>query len=373
MTFDEMHYLKQSMQKNGWKGDYYVFEKKKFYDEFYLTEKNNIPQSEENGIPFLKNAITNFIKPRSTQKIFQTKFMDYATENNIPYLLTEEESKKKLSKTTLIENKFDSFVKNREINQNPEFLKHPNFKLKEENLDDVIAYFALQSSRTPLNLFAWFNIFSNKYPYQENKQYALQFRKFYHKNYLKFFKHKYDYLLSQRNNILFVNLIIEPIDTDLKYINTVGEYNTLNLWQYKKMSPFLKSYDDEFLTDIDITINGGNSCYFLIIVPPYRTKEYYWKHLKHIMTNYRDFPFTLYENPRERAYYDKLIKEVQESWNLISLFTSYQYLICSLKEESLNFIAKQLFYFHKNNEISGQYDINEHIAKVLKLEKLLKL
>lgn len=32
----------------------------------------------------------------------------------------------------------------------------------------------------------------------------------------------------------------------------------------------------------------------------------------------------------------------------------------------------QLYYFHNNNELEGQYKVNDHIDDLLSLEKLLK-
>ena len=63
---------------------------------------------------------------------------------------------------------------------------------------------------------------------------------------------------------------------------------------------------------------------------------------------------------------------MQETWNNFSLFLSHEYLICSKQEEALNFMAEQLYYFHKNDELEGQYRVNEHIDDLLSLEKLLK-
>lgn len=111
MTFHEMHYFKQQRQSDGWKGDFFVFEKKKFFNEFYIPNKNNIPNNFQDGFEYFKSSLSKYVINRNTQKIFQTKFMDIITEDNIDYKLTTEEiaKKAKLSKTTRIENKFEVF------------------------------------------------------------------------------------------------------------------------------------------------------------------------------------------------------------------------------------------------------------------------
>jgi len=367
MTFHEMHYFKQDRQKKGWKGDFFIFEKKKFLEEFYIPNKANIPKDFFNGCKYFETALEKYIVNRNTQKIFQTKFMDIITEDSIDYELTQEEIFKnaKLSKTTLIENKFDYFLKNKKDN---ETFKNNN---KKENLSDVVAYFALQSSRTPLNLFGWFDDFIRIHKVEYTKDYALKFREFYNKKYLDFFSLKYNHLLKNKNNILIIRMDIDFTHPNLKYYTTVGEHNTINLLQYKRMSPFIQNYPDELLNNIDMTVVDGNQIYFCIVVPPKGWKciiEYF----KNILRKHKDFPYSLYEFPREQLFYEDLLREVQSTWNNFSLFASYEYMICSSKKEYKNFIAEQLFYFHTNNELEEQHKINSHINDLLSLEKLLK-
>lgn len=262
-----MHYFKQQRQSEGWKGDFFVFEKKKFFDNCYTINKLEIPDDFKLGSKYLKDKLSDYIIERNTQKIFQTKFMDIETENNISYELSNRDRIKgsKISKTTLIENKFEIFLKNRKDNINPELLKYPTFRKKEENLMDVISYFALQCSRTPLNLYEWFRIFTEEFPFENTKDYALKFRKFYNHEYLNFFSRKYQHLINNKNNILIVPLKINSTNENLKSLISVSEHNTINLLQCKKLTNLLKDYPDELLHNIDMTVVSSDLLYFFAL------------------------------------------------------------------------------------------------------------
>lgn len=370
MIFHEMHYFKQQRQSEGWKGDFYIFEKKKFLDNYYIPNKNNIPKTFKEGVSFFKQGLLTYIVKKNTQKVFQTKFMDIETENSIEIEINNT-STKNVSKTTLIENNFEKFLKNRRDNNNEEIRKFSSFIEKDENLLHVIAYFALQSARSPLNLYGWFDIFTSENNFQKTKKYALEFRHYYNQQYLKKFKEIYTYFMHHKNDILFVCTKIESTNPSLKGLVMLSEINTINLLQYKKISPFLSNYPDNFLKNIDITVVSNDTLYFCIKVPTVG-RDTFFTHLKYILKNYNDFPLTLVESPRNSLFYDPVMKDVQQTWNNFSLYQGYQYIISSYQDEAVNFIAEQLFYFHQNNELEEQYKINEHINQLLELENILK-
>lgn len=360
-----MHYLDQGTQKSGWAGDFFLFKKKKFFDDFYIINNNNVCNDFE-------NIISNYIVPiKDTSNLFQTRFMTAEAENEIDYNITEGEKNKKVSKTTLIENKFKMFLKNREHNKNPKRILQKNFTRKKEDLMDVVAYFALQSSRTPLNLFGWFAEYIKIYPFKKTKEYALGFSDFYKQQYLCFFKQKYSHFLQNKNDILIIPMELATDNPNLHYLITVCEYNTINLLQYKKFYPSLKKYNDNLLKNIDVTVVGGNLLYFCIIIPKsgFRSLFLYWHNM---FVKYKEFPWTIYDFPRSRSFYEPILKDVQETWNAFSLSCAHEYLICSNREEAKKFLSEQLFYLHTNKMLEAQYNINSHINDLLELEKLLK-
>lgn len=369
-----MHYFKQQRQSDGWKGDFYVFEKKKFIKEFYMPHKENIPNNYQHGFDYLKSSLPKYLTNKKSRHIFKTKFMDIKTEDSIDYKLTKKDIEKnaKISKTTLIENKFEIFLRNKNNNQNPELLKYPTFKEKQLQQDDVIAYFALQCSRTPLNLFAFFDIFTKNHPIKYTKEYALMFREFYNKQYLKIFSEKYNYLMANKDDLLFAPLQLPSKKSNIKNFITLSEYNTINLLQYKKLSPFLKKYPDALLANIDMTIVSSNTMYFCIKTPSVDKTIDKNINIINEFNTYQEPPFALAGNPRELSFYKELLKEVQETWNTFSISLSHEHLICSKQEDFLNFITNNLYYHHINGNFATQYSANNHIDSLLYLEKFLK-
>jgi hypothetical protein len=327
-SLPKMHYMKRSMQLNGWVGDYNVFLKYSFYKDFYLLNKLNIPTTDD-GILFIKNKIPQYIIQRNPTSIFTTKLMDLKTENNLHPNFSVKQ----------IENDFDKHLNIRYLKENDP--TNTKLQIKSDFNHFAINYFILQKTRNPKKIIDLVNsYFPNIKLNDIDPLLSYYFRQIYNQKIPTYFNHFLTLSdCSKPKHLCRLNVSSDNLLA--KNLVTFGEFNCVNLSFYLTHIQNEELEVDTFISDnIDIAAISGDTLYLLI-------------------HNY---------NPKNKDIYNNIFNFVGKTWNSFSFITSYQYLVCPSTNDFQDYLAKMLHDAHKNDALTQFYNINTEFEKFLCIE-----
>lgn len=345
--FAKNHTFKESLQIDGWGKNVFIFNKLSFYKKWYLQHKS-ILDNPNFDPSILIEAIKAHIESRSPNSLFVTKFIDSSTEINLPFNLH----------TNKIENNFERLWYNRETNNSGKIPK----KLK-ENLDYLGQYFSLQKTRTFQTITDLFVSYKKNNPFENNRNYALQYREYYNVQYIEIFSKFHSDYLKDRNNILFING--DNINPETFYY--LPEINTMSFYDYLRFVPFKHDYQEEILKKSYFSILKNNKMIFYVVTP---SKWSNWDRIK-TMIQKRDFYAYFLDNPQLDSYYSPLAEHLAATWNSFAIQSCCEYCIVKNEDIDINYIKNNILIMHENGGMNKFYD--EDCSNMLEIKQLDKL